>query len=263
MGDLLNSEQLEILGHYRNQGAPAEFLEDFVEEDENNPFIIPPHQRAALYAIWDYSFVYLNWCRRSGKTFVFGNAPLAMGAMLSGAGVSLKIGLYSGTFSQVKLDFAELTETWKRSPFLQSLTEKEPRVGMGSCEMRFKGAGNTEGILIQARPLSAQRKSDSTRGFGFPLLFIDEFQLLPESSYAAILPQFTVSGNPVLRMRRRRERGQIGHQKKVDATKNRIILAGTSSYQFVPAYRIFSMVETWSVISRLSKELLDDFSGAT
>lgn len=256
MSDLLNDEQLEILTKYREFGLIAEFLED-LGGCEEQPFELPLHQKYALQLIWDFSFIYFVWARRLGKTFIFGNAPLGLAALLSGLPVTIPIGILSGSYKQVKLNFHEIISTYNRSSFIRSISEKPPRILSGHCEWRLKGHGNFEGHRIEAYPLNSTQGSDTLRGYGFPILFVDEFQLVPEKSYRVLLPAASASGNPMLRMKEKRETSIPVDKPE----KNRIIFGGTGYYQFSAAYqKIYVPFERKARMNSLAQDILQEFS---
>jgi len=255
MSDILSAEQLEILAQYRNSGLIAEFLEDLGGTKER-PFELPLHQKYALQLIWDYSFIYFVWARRLGKTFLFGNAPVALAALLSGLPVTIPVGIFSASFKQVKLNFQEIISTYDQSPFIRSISEKPPKIFGTHCEWRLKGHGNFEGHRIEAYPLNSTRGSETLRGYGFPILFVDEFQLVPEKSYRVLLPAASASGNPMRRMREKKElKDSI---LKDSPEKNRVIFGGTGYYQFTSAYqKVFVPFRRNAKMNELAQDILN------
>lgn len=259
MADLISDEALEILKIYKEYGALEEFLLHFVEASPEDPYLFPEHQQAALDLMWRYSHLWMLMTRRAGKTFLLGNGMLGLGCLLSPVDLPIKIGLYSGSFAQVKLIFSEIMKTWNRSPFIQSITEKSPKILQDRCEMVFKGHGNYEGLTIEARPLNPQRGADTSRGFGFQILVVDEFQMLPRSVYASIFPTASASGNPmknIIEGIRLKNTGILEEGIKFIPEKNRLILAGTAGYTFLPAYDTFQEYTNNSDINRRAKELI-------
>ena len=229
----LTREQLEIIEYYRNEGLICEFLEDIIESPPDAPFVLFDHQRVALRAIWDYQFVYLVWARRLGKTFTLAHAIAALATLLSGTRQSLTIGVLSGTHRQVRIIFNEIRNIYYRSPFLQSISLKEPKIYPDRCEWQLKGFEGFRGVSVEGYPLNSQKGSDTIRGFGFPILFLDEFQIIPEKSYKSIFPTAAASANPALRVLKLRSRSD-------SFDKNRLILSGTAYWEFAPAYRVFN-----------------------
>lgn len=230
----LSREQVEVLRAYREGGCICEFLESVIGS-EDDPFVLLDHERAALRAIWDYRFTYLIWARRLGKTFTISHAIIGLASLLSGMPHTMTIGVLSGTGRQVKIIFQEIRRSYFRSPFLQSISIKEPKFYPDRCEWRLKGYAGYEGITVVGYPLNSQRGSSTLRGFGFPIIFLDEFQLIPRESYKSIFPTGAVAGNPVLRI--------ISGDKRRDddPAKLRMVLSGTAYWEFVPAYETYSL----------------------
>lgn len=276
--ELLTKEQLEVSEYYRQSGGIVEFLYEQTCP-EGKPFrdFIEIHHESILRAMWWYSFMYLCAARRYGKTWCLGRFCAAWGGMLSGMEQSQALGLYSGTLRQVGLIFRELEKAVDASPFLQSITLKGPKQTTDGYIWELKGwedsdGGYHPGQRVEGYPLGASSGSSSSRGFGFPTLIIDEFQLVPESSWASIFPTTLTSSNPmedVVASRRAREEAKRvkedpnaeWHPPAFNPWKNRIILAGTAFWQFVAAHRKFEEYMHNSGINRAAKHLLTLLNG--
>lgn len=277
---VLTQQQMDVCRIYREGDAVSEFIFDQANPSpdiDDIDQVIPTHEDIVLRAMWESSFMYLCASRRLCKTFCIGNFMAACGAMLSGLHEPIRIGIYSGSLRQVGLNFAELGRAVDRSTLLQSMTVLGPKQTTDGYIWELMGWEDEngkyyEGVKVEGFPLGAQRKSSTSRGLGFTILIMDEFQMVPESSYAAIFPTSATSTNPMEDVRKEMEAAAELKRVQLDADglwtppdfnpmKNRLILAGTAYWQFIPAYKVFADYMAFYKLNTEALTLLDMLDG--
>lgn len=244
---LLTTEQLEVCRIFREKNAICEFLEQLCSP-KNKPLKLPQHEKALLRALWYYNFMY--WCasRRVGKTFCIGKGLAAILGMITGLPETHTFGVVSGSMRQVSLDFDETIQAVDNSPFLQSITIKGPKLTQDHYIWELRGWEDNEGTYYKGHqliglPLGAQKGSTMLRGLGVTTLVIDEFTLVPESSYQSLLPISATSRDPMKDVEAaidRKTKGDNIITSSFDPAHSRLVFASTAGYEFQPAYRVFS-----------------------
>lgn len=265
--NLLTPEQLEVAQLYREQNAIVEFLTQqcFTESDrrDKGDMLIPIHEKAMLRTMWYYTSIYLCCSRRLGKTFCIGYFLAALGGMLSGLPQEITIGVVSGSMRQVGLNFSELIRAVDSSPLLQSMTVNGPKLSSDNYLWKLKGwtdkhGAYHDGITILGLPLGSNKGSAMLRGMGFTVLIIDEFTLVPESSYQALMPTSATSRDPMRDVARRvmKENNKGWSPPVFDPSQSRIIYASTANYTFCPAYKVFQLHQTNTALNLYAQEAL-------
>lgn len=260
----LSTSQLEVSKIYRDKGAVCEFLTQQCSTPDR-PFKLPEHERAILRVLWLYNYVYICAARRAGKTHCIGNFFAALGGILSGIPQTLRFGAVSGSMRQVSYIYEELSKTVDNSPFLQSLTSYGPKLTKDAYIWELKGWRSDSGAIYEGHtfiglPLGASKGSQNLRGTGTSGLFMDEFTLVPESSYQALLPVGATSRDPMADIERiQRAKSDIWSPPVFDPTHERLIFCSTWDYEFVPAYKVFSQYRNNTALNMVANELLKAF----
>lgn len=265
---LLNTEQLGVAQLYRERNAVVEFLSqqcfsEFDRKDKKNQ-LIPIHEKVMLRSMWYYSFIYLCCSRRLGKTFCVGYFIAALGGMLSGLPQNIDIGVVSGSMRQVGLNFQELMRAVDNSPLLQSMTVDGPKLSSDSYIWKLKGwkddqGAYHDGVSVVGLPLGSNKGSAMLRGMGFTNLIIDEFTLVPESSYRALMPTGATSSDPMRDVVRRANinMGKVWTPPVFDPAHPRLIYASTAGYTFIPAFKVFQRHQTNATLNLHAQEILE------
>lgn len=259
--EYLSSSHLEVAQIYRENNAICEFLIQQCSKSDK-PFRLPDHERAMLQVMWLYHYVYIVAARRAGKTHAIGNLFAALGGLLTGIPQTLTFGAVSGSMRQVGYIFDELIKTVDASEYLQSITKYGPKLSKDSYIWELKGWKTGDGTVYPGHtfvglPLGSSKGSQNLRGGGTTGLFLDEFTLVPESSYPALLPIGATSRDPMEDVERMKlKKTDVWEPPTFDPTHERLIFCSTGDYDFVPAHKIFSQYRISTSINKYSNELL-------
>jgi hypothetical protein len=260
MGDptILNKPRLPIKYDY-NDKIPNPFLERFGKFDNHHfelidvfdenlafavynlmrwkggPLKLAPFQSVVLDTLWNKTFPIVLMTRGGGKTFMLAVYALLRAMMVPGS----KIVIVAASFRQSKLVFDYIKQIHDYSPLVQQAVTRIHQPNDQSLMEIADGLST-----IRALPLG---NGEKIRGIRATDIVTDEFASIPEEIFQVVVRGFAaVAADPILaaeQLQLEEEMIAKGIMREEDRKRikgNKIIYAGTASYQFNHYYKLYT-----------------------
>lgn len=203
---------------------------------KGGPLKLAPFQSVVLETLWHKTFPIVLMTRGGGKTFMLAVYALLRALLVPGS----KIVIVASSFRQSKLVFNYIKQIHDYSPIVQQSVTKIHQPNEESLMIIGPGLST-----IRALPLG---NGEKIRGIRATDIITDEFASIPEEIFQVVVRGFAaVAADPIMAAEQLQleedliARGLMREEDRERIKGNKIVYAGTASYQFNHYYKLYKI----------------------